>query len=87
MLDPSPAICAPIDRKHFTRSTISGSFAAFFKTDVPLAKVAAMMKFSVAPTDAIRISKVPAFNRPLDLACKYPSFKSILAPKASRAPI
>ncbi len=47
-----------------------GSFAAFFKTEVPLAKDAAIMKFSVAPTEAIRISKVPAFNRPLDLACK-----------------
>ena len=70
LLEPSPLICAPIDRKHFTRSTISGSFAAFFKTEVPLAKEAAIIKFSVAPTDAMRISKVPAFNRPLDLACR-----------------
>ena len=68
--EPSPLISAPIDLKHFTRSTISGSFAAFFKTEVPLAKDAAIMKFSVAPTEAIRISKVPAFNRPLDCACK-----------------
>ena len=57
-------------RRTFYIGTISGSFAAFFKTEVPLAKVAAIMKFSVAPTDAMCISKVPAFKRPLDLACR-----------------
>ena len=51
-VDPSPEIFAPIARRRSARSTISGSRATFFKTVVPLANVAAINRFSVAPTDA-----------------------------------
>ena len=48
---PSPAICAPIRRRHWARSTISGSRAALRITVVPRARVAAISTFSVAPTE------------------------------------
>ena len=37
--------------KKLTRSFISGSIAQLFKIVVPFARLAAMIKFSVAPTD------------------------------------
>jgi len=37
--------------KKLTKSFISGSIAQLLKTVVPLAKLAAIIKFSVAPTD------------------------------------
>ena len=52
-------------------------------TVVPLASVAAMTIFSVAPTDAKRISCTAPFRPPEVLACRYPSFSSISAPSAS----
>ncbi len=47
---PTPSICAPIDPSIRQMSTISGSRAALSMTVVPLARTAAMSRFSVAPT-------------------------------------
>ena len=54
---PSPLISAPMRRRHWARSTISGSRAAFFSTVVPRARVAAISTFSVAPTETSGNSK------------------------------
>ena len=51
-LVPSPVMSAPIFLSIFTRSTTSGSLAAFSIKVVPSAKTAANKVFSVAPTDA-----------------------------------
>ena len=68
---PSPLICAPILRRQSARSTISGSRAALLMTVVPLAKVAAIMMFSVAPTEANGKSMTAPLRRPpCALACK-----------------
>ena len=48
---PRPEIFAPISIKKLPISTISGSRAALSITVVPLASTAAIMMFSVAPTD------------------------------------
>ena len=37
--------------KKFTKSLISGSIAQLLKIVLPLARLAAIIKFSVAPTD------------------------------------
>ena len=50
---PWPVIFAPILFRHSARSDISGSRAAFTNSDVPLASTAAIIAFSVAPTDTI----------------------------------
>ena len=86
---PSPEIFAPIDLRHVTKSTISGSIAAFFSWDLPFARQAAITKFSVAPTDANFNLCSPPTNLPLlgVCACRYPSFNSISAPSARRAEI
>ena len=47
---PSPVILAPMERKRRATSTTSGSHAAPSITVRPLARVAAHMTFSVAPT-------------------------------------
>ena len=39
--------------KNFTRSFISGSIAQLFKIVVPLAWLAAIIKFSVSPTEIL----------------------------------
>ena len=44
-------ILHPISFKKFTKSLISGSIAQFDNIVVPLAKLAAIIKFSVAPTE------------------------------------
>ena len=44
-------ILQPIFNKKLTKSFISGSIAQLFKTVIPFAKLAAIIKFSVAPTD------------------------------------
>mmetsp|Transcript_27491 Transcript_27491/g.50825 ORF Transcript_27491/g.50825 Transcript_27491/m.50825 type:complete len:305 (+) Transcript_27491:1833-2747(+) len=81
---PSPSICAPMERRQVAKSTISGSRAAFLITVVPLANVAAIRMFSVAPTEA-KASSITAPLRPFGaLACRYPSFSSISAPSFSR---
>ena len=49
---PAPIIWAPISFKRLARSTISGSRAALSITVVPFAKTDAIIKFSVAPTEA-----------------------------------
>ena len=41
----------PILFRKFTKSFISGSIAQFFKIVIPFAKLAAINKFSVAPTE------------------------------------
>ena len=61
---PSPSIRAPIARRHATRSAISGSRAAFLRTVVPRASVAAITTFSVAPTLAKRCSITAPFSPP-----------------------
>ena len=48
---PAPLTFAPILLSQLARSTISGSRAAFSKVVVPSARVAAIIKFCVAPTD------------------------------------
>ena len=48
--DPKPTIFAPIEIKNSPRSTTSGSRAALSIVVTPLAKTAAVIKFSVAPT-------------------------------------
>ena len=50
VLVPAPSMWAPIDMRNLARSTISGSRAAFSITVAPRAAVAAMRRFSVAPT-------------------------------------
>ena len=47
---PAPLMLAPILFKRMAKSTISGSRAAFSMTVVPLARVAAIIRFWVAPT-------------------------------------
>ena len=47
---PKPDIFAPIEIKNSPRSTTSGSLAALSITVMPVAKVAAVIMFSVAPT-------------------------------------
>ena len=42
---------APANLRKFVKSFISGSHAQFFRYVVPLAKEAAIITFSVAPTD------------------------------------
>ena len=50
VLEPTPAMRAPMSTSIEHRSTISGSRAALSMTVVPLASAAAMSRFSVAPT-------------------------------------
>lgn len=50
-LVPAPSTFAPIALRQSARSTISGSRAAPAMTLVPLASDAAIIRFSVAPTD------------------------------------
>src|SRR3989338_158925 len=64
VLVPSPALGAPMRRRQRARSTISGSRAAFFRTVVPLASVAAISAFSVAPTDTKVNSNTAPVRRP-----------------------
>ena len=47
---PTNLIFAPPDFKKFIKSTISGSIAQFLSVVIPLAKHAAIIVFSVAPT-------------------------------------
>ena len=47
---PAPLTLAPIAFKKFATSTTCGSLAAFSNTVVPSAKVAAIIRFIVAPT-------------------------------------
>ena len=46
-------ILHPIEFKNFTKSFISGSHAQILIMDLPSAKQAAMIIFSVAPTDIL----------------------------------
>ncbi len=48
---PSPLTGMPISLSTFARFTISGSSAAFSINVTPCARAAAIMRFSVAPTD------------------------------------
>ena len=50
-LCPMPEIFAPMRRSSRARSAISGSLAALSMTVTPLASVAAISRFSVAPTE------------------------------------
>ena len=61
-LEPSPVTFAPIRRNKSAKSMISGSLATFLRTVVPFAKVAAIKRFSVAPTDAKGNSYVAPFK-------------------------
>ena len=46
-------ILQPVLIKKFTKSFISGSIAQLLRIVVPFAKLAAIIKFSVAPTDIL----------------------------------
>ena len=48
---PAPFIDAPILMRQFAKSIISGSFAAFRILVLPFANDAAIITFSVAPTE------------------------------------
>ena len=48
---PIPAISTPRATRQLARSTTSGSRAALTSTVSPLARLAAISRFSVAPTD------------------------------------
>ena len=50
-----PSICAPMATRKRARSPTSGSMAAFLITVVPLARVAAIIRFSVPVT--VTVSK------------------------------
>ena len=50
VLVPAPSMVAPMPQRNSQRSMISGSRAAFSMTVSPSAAVAAMTRFSVAPT-------------------------------------
>ena len=65
------------------RLIISGSLAAFFITLVPFAIVAAIIMFSVAPTEAKGNLIFAPFKRPFTLAFIYPSFNLSFAPNFS----
>ena len=58
--------------KNFIKSSISGSIAQLLKIVVPLARHAAIIKFSVAPTDIFE-KRIFAPIKPLGaLAITYP---------------
>ena len=83
LLLPAPKIRAPIFLKQFARSTTSGSRAALRITVSPRARVAAIIKFSVAPTEATG-SSIRAPLSPFGaFASMYPSFKEICAPSCA----
>ena len=48
---PTPSISTPIEIRQLQRSSISGSSAAFLINVSPFAKTAAIIAFSVAPTE------------------------------------
>ena len=50
---PAPSIFAPMAVRQAARSEISGSRAAFSNTVVPWARLAAIIRFSVAPTETV----------------------------------
>jgi len=63
---PTHLILAPADLRKFVKSFISGSIAQFFKIVFPLAKQAAIIVFSVAPTLILENLTVVPFNFPFD---------------------
>ena len=76
---------APIEIKQLARSITSGSLAAFSKTLVPSARVAAIIKFSVPVTVEVSKNICAPFSRPFGtLARIYPPVKSNFAPILSR---
>jgi len=62
----------PILFKKLTKSFISGSIAQLLKTVVPFAKLAAIIKFSVAPTDIFENFILFPINPFGASACTYP---------------
>ena len=84
--EPAPMMCAPMRLRNAHRSVISGSRAAFSMTLVPLARTAAVIRFSVAPTlgnsSTMRLPESPAGAR----ASIAPCTTSISAPIASKPP-
>ena len=61
---PMPLTGTPIATRQWARSVISGSRAALSSTVVPLASAAAIIRFSVAPTDTLgKVKRAPL--RPL----------------------
>jgi len=79
---PAPRIFAPIVFRKLARSTISGSFATFSRIVWPLARAAAIMMFSVAPTLGKSRYILEPLRRLHDPLIK-PCSNLILAPKAS----
>ena len=79
---PAPTTCAPIRSRNAARSVTSGSRAAFSITVPPLARTAADIRFSVAPTlGNSRTCRAPA--RRWACACTKPCSTSTRAPIAS----
>ena len=80
---PLPSILAPMLSSKSIRESISGSIAAFSRTLVPLARVAAIRTFTVAPTETMGKRKLPPGKGPSLVASTYPWVTSIFAPRAS----
>ena len=74
---------APIAPSIAQRSTISGSRAALSITVVPLARTAAMTRFSVAPTDG-KSSQIEVPVSRGAVATRKPCSLTIVAPSRSR---
>ena len=61
---PAPLMSAPMELRKLARSTMCGSLAAFSMVVVPSARLAAIIRFSVAPTLGTRRKMRSPFNRP-----------------------
>ena len=70
--DPWPLIFAPILIRSSARSTISGSLAEFLIIVSPSANVAAIIRFSVAPTEILFRCITDPFNPSLQFPEIYP---------------
>ena len=82
---PIPEIFAPIFTNNSAKSPTSGSRAAFSKTVFPVARVAAINKFSVPVTVIMSVKMDAPFKRSsggLISACIYPLLILITAPIA-----
>ena len=77
---PWPVIFAPIAFRQFPRSIISGSLAALMIWVLPLARLAAIIVFSVAPTDTTGNTILFPTRPFLHRALIYPSASSTIAP-------
>ena len=86
VLSPAPCIFAPQALRKSARSTISGSRAALLITVVPFAVTAAIMIFSVAPTDGIGRAIFAPWSSSLTEQSSSPCSSQISIPISLNAP-